>query len=297
MERESVAARQSGEIALGRVGIWSGQFAADPAAAKEAAAELELLGYGAVWLPNRPGLFELVRDVLDATNRLVVATGIASIWVHPAAEVAATHHALTLAHPHRFLLGLGVSHARIVDRDEPGRYSRPVERMSAYLDALDAAPSPVPVGERVLAALGPRMLAMARERTAGSHPYLVTPEHTRQAREALGPDRILAPEQAVVLSSDPVEARRIARQHLAMYLQAPNYTNNWLRLGFSQDDLAEGGSDRLVDALVAWGSVDAIRERVDAHLLAGADHVCLQALTGDPQTLPRAEWRTLAALV
>ncbi|HKW22098.1 MAG TPA: TIGR03620 family F420-dependent LLM class oxidoreductase, partial [Ktedonobacterales bacterium] len=179
---------------------------------------------------------------------------------------------------------------------QPGRYAQPVERMLAYLDALDTAATPVPVDERALAALGPRMLEIARTRSAGAHPYLVTVEHTKLARQALGAGPLLAPEQAVVVSTDPVEARRVARIHLARYMQAPNYVNNWLRLGFTQDDVAGAGSDRLVDALVAWGDVDTIRERVAAHLRAGADHVCLQALSADPVEIPYEQWRALAPL-
>lgn len=296
MEPSSMEPRNTADVKLGRVGIWSGQLAADRESAKAAAVDLERLGYGTLWLPSRPRQFELVREVLDATTHLVVATGIASIWTYPATEVATTHQALTRTHPHRFLLGLGVSHAHLVDREQTGRYNHPLERMTAYLDALDAASPPVPARERVLAALGPRMLGLARDRSAGAHPYLVTVEHTRQARAVLGPGRLLAPEQAVVLATDPVEARRIARVHLAGYLHAPNYTNNWLRLGFTVGDLAEGGSDRLVDALVAWGTKETIRERITAHLQAGADHVCLQVLTAEPGKLPNEEWRTLAAL-
>jgi probable F420-dependent oxidoreductase len=282
---------------LGRIGIWSGQFWGDRAQAKEAATELEQLGYGTLWYPNHQKMFELARDLLDATSRIVVATGITSIWMHPAQEVAAAHHELTQAHPNRFVLGLGVSHANLVDREQPGRYERPLQHMRMYLDALDAAPTPVPVGERVLAALGPRMLELARERSAGAHPYLVTPEHTRRAREVLGPGHVLAPEQAVVVETDPARARSIAREYLALYLRAPNYTNNWLRLGFTPEDLANGGSDRLVDAMVAWGSIETIRERIEQHLQAGADHVCLQAVAADRAALPRAEWRALAALL
>jgi probable F420-dependent oxidoreductase len=288
--------RQTNDIRLGRVGIWSTHFAADRETAKEAAAELERLGYGALWLSGRPSLFELARELLSVTKHIVVATGIASIWTYSPEAVAEAHHALTQAYPRRFLLGLGVSHAQIVDREQAGQYSRPVERMAAYLDALDTAPTPVPARERVLAALGPRILTLARERSAGAHPYLVTVEHTRQARAVLGAGRLLAPEQGVVLATDPVQARSIARAYLAQYLQLPNYTNSWLRLGFTPDDLAAGGSDRLVDALVAWGGVDAIRERVAGHLNAGADHVCLQALTANPSAWPREEWRTLAAV-
>ena len=282
---------------LGRIGIWSAQFWADRDAAKDAARELERLGYGAIWFNNGPDAFGLARDLLDATSRVVVATGILNIWTHPAEEVAAAHAALTRTYPHRFLLGLGVSHAPIVDRSQEGQYSHPFERMVAYLDALDAAPTPVPTSERALAALGPRMLALARERAAGAHPYLVTVEHTRSARQVLGEGPLLAPEQAVVPEPHPARARSVARAYLATYLRLPNYTNNLLRSGFTPEDLADGGSDRLVDALVAWGSLDVIRERVADHLRAGADHVCLQALTEDSATMPHNEWRALAALI
>ena len=282
---------------LGRVGIWSPQFWGERARVMEAAAELEELGYGTLWLPNGPGIFERARDLLDATDRVVVATGIASIWDHPAGEAAAAHHALVRSHPNRFLLGLGVSHAQIVDREQPGRYRRPLARMVEYLEALDRAPDPVPVGERVLAALGPRMLELARDRSAGAHPSLVTADHTRGTRAVLGAGRLLAPEQGVVLQADPAWARGIARRHLSFSLQAPNYTNSWLRLGFTPGDVVGGGSDRLVDSLVAWGSADAIRDRIAQHHLAGADHVCIQVIAADGSTLPRDEWRTLAAVL
>jgi probable F420-dependent oxidoreductase len=281
---------------LGRIGIWSGAFWAQREDAQQAARELERLGYGTLWFPNGRGIFDRARELLDATSRVVVATGIASIWLYPAEEAAAAHHALTQAHPGRFLLGLGVSHAHLVNRQQAGRYDKPVEHMQAYLDALDAAANPIPPDERILAALGPRMLETARTRSAGAHPYLVPVEHTRLAREALGVGPLLAPEQAVVLNADPAQARRIGHAHLARYFPAPNYTNNWLRLGFTAEDLANGGSDRLVDALVAWGNVDAIRERVAAHLRAGADHVCLQVLTDNTMAMPFEEWRALAAL-
>jgi len=282
---------------LGRIGIWSAQVWNDRGEAKDAAAELERLGYGSLWFPDRGQVFELARDLLDASSHMVVATGIASIWTHTAEETAAAHHVLTQTHPSRFLLGLGVSHALVVDGMEPGLYAHPFERMREYLDALDAAPTPVPVEERVLAALGPRMLELARDRAAGTHPYLVTPEYTRRARELVGANRLVAPEQTVVLETDPAQARAIARTRLSIYLSLPNYTNNWLRLGFTADDLANGGSDRLVDAMVAWGSVDQIGERIAEHQRAGADHVCLQVVTADLTSLPRAEWRALAALL
>jgi probable F420-dependent oxidoreductase len=280
---------------LGGIGIWSPRLGDAREGAREAAAELDELGYGTLWIPNGPAMFDRARELLDATRRVVVATGIASIWTHPAAAAAAAHRELTEAHPGRFLLGLGVSHEQVVDREQLGRYSRPVERMQEYLDALDSGPNPVPPAERVLAALGPRMLAMARDRSAGAHPYLVTVEHTTLARDVLGPERLLAPEQAVVLETNPARARTIGRQHLAAYLQLTNYTNNWLRLGFTADDLAGGGSDRLVDGLVAWGTPEAIRNRIAEHHRAGADHVCIQVITEDGARLPRDEWRTLAA--
>jgi probable F420-dependent oxidoreductase len=281
---------------LGRSGIWSSAFWGDRTAAKEAAVQLEQLGYGALWFPNGSAIFALAGDLLEATHRIVIATGIASIWMHPAEEVASIHHTLTEAHPNRFVLGLGVSHAQLVNRNQPDRYTQPFEHMRAYLDALDQAPAPVPADERMLAALGPLMLGLARDRSAGAHPYLVTQEHTRRARETLGTGPLLAPEQAVVLETNPERARAIARNHLAIYLQAPNYINNWLRLGFTPDDFAEGGSDRLVDALVAWGERETIHERVKHHFRAGADHVCLQVLTEDRMVLPLREWQELASL-
>src|SRR5215467_13910103 len=274
---------------LGRVGVWNWLPADDLGAVAEASAELERLGVGALWYPESPASFDIARAVLAGTSRLVVATGIVSIWKHSPAESAAAHAELTAAHPGRFLLGLGVSHAFLAD----GRYRRPLAKMREYLDDLDAGEPPVPAAERVLAALGPRMLELARDRSAGAHPYLVTPEHTRRAREVLGAGSLLAVEQAVVLETDPERARSLARRHLTVYLQAPNYTNNWLRLGFTEDDLAGGGSDRLVDALVAWGDAAAIRDRVERHHEAGADHVCLQVVTGEFRP-PLEEWRALA---
>jgi len=281
---------------LGRIGIWGRLFWGDREAVMDAAAQLEDLGYGALWFPNGAGMFERAADLLAATRRVVVATGIASIWTHAPAEASAAHKSLTQAHPGRFLLGLGVSHQQLVDRDQPGRYSRPLTKMREYLDSLDAAPTPVPVQERMLAALGPRMLELARDRSVGAHPYLGTVEHTRRARQVLGSDRLIAAELGVVIEPDPARARAIARQHLRFYLRAPNYTNNWRRLGFTEDDLANDGSDHLVDTVVAWGSVEAVHERIAEHHQAGADHVCLQVIgPPDAPDLPWKEWRALAA--
>jgi probable F420-dependent oxidoreductase len=285
---------------LGRVGIWDAGLRMEEnvagGAAAETAAELEELGYGAIWLGFSPGVQHAV-PLLKATSRIVVATGILSIWDYEPAEVAARHAAVTAEHPGRFLLGLGVSHQALVQE----RYKRPLAAMRAFLDGLDAAETPVPATERVLAALGPRMLELARDRAAGAHPYLVTPEHTRRARQALGPDRLLAPEVKVVIDADPDRADPdralgVARRHVARYLELPNYANNLRRLGYTDADLAEGGSDELIASVVAWGA-DTIRERVAAHEEAGADHICVQVITDDRTDMPRQEWRELAAIL
>jgi probable F420-dependent oxidoreductase len=286
-------------VEIGRAGIWSWELRAGaPAEAADAVAELEELGYGAVWVPaGGDGAFEVVGGLLDATRRIAVATGIVSIWHYEPAATAAAQALLAAAHPGRFVLGLGVSHPFLVDGEEPGRWRRPVEKMERYLDALDAAPTPVPARERVLAALGPRMLALARTRAAGAHPYLVTPEHTFEARTVLGVDSLLAVEQGVILDTDPTRARQHARDHLRIYLRTPNYINNWRRLGFGDDDLAGGLSDRLVDALIVFGDLEAVARRVQAHRDAGADHVCVQVIGASPAGLPRPEWRRLATVL
>jgi probable F420-dependent oxidoreductase len=281
-------------IRTGAIGIWSPQLReGDAHDVAEAAAELEEIGFGTMWVPGRQpdDLEERLHLLLAATQRMTVATGIVSIWTHPASATAALHARLSSEFPDRFLLGLGVSHAPAVG----GKYRKPLTEMVRYLDTLDAADPPVPPTERVLAALAPRMLALARERALGSHPYLVTPEHTRIAREALGPDALLAPEQTVVLEEDAGTARAVARQWLARYLQLPNYVNNLTRIGFGREDVENGGSDRLVDELIAWGDADAVRAKVEAHRAAGADHVALQVVTSDPAQLPREQWRRLAA--
>lgn len=286
---------------LGPLGIWSGElrFARDRAAAREAAAELDALGFGTVWLPGGTGtgapLLDVAGEILDAAPRATVATGVLSIWVQDAASAGAAQAALRTRHPGRFLLGLGTSHAELLEDDATReRLGRPFTEMSRYLDELDAA-CPGAEGERVLAALRPRMLGLARDRCAGAHPYIVTPDHTAAAREVLGPDALLAPEQTVVLETDPARAREIARAFLATYLGLPNYMGNLLRFGFDETDLREGGSDRFVDAVVAWGDEEAIAARVRAHREAGADHVALQVLSGR-RGLPLEEWRRLAPL-
>jgi len=297
--RASVVSERESSPEISATGIWSASLRyGDPASAAEAATELEQLGFGAIWIPDVGGdVFGAVANLLRATTHITVATGILNIWMQAAADTAEQHARLTAQHGPRFLVGLGVSHARRIDQDGPGTYTKPLERMREYLDALDAAPTPLQPADRVIAALGPKMLELAGSRTAGSHPYLVTPEHTAAVRAALGPDKLVAAEQAVVLESDPATARAIARSHLALYLGLPNYSNNWKRIGFTDDDLEHGGSNRLVDALVAWGGESEIRSRIDAHRAAGADHVCIQALGGERTDHPLDQWRALAPIV
>ncbi|WP_106397061.1 LLM class F420-dependent oxidoreductase [Actinocorallia populi] len=281
---------------LSGVGVWSQQLRyGDKGQAAEAAAELEELGYSALWIPDVGGpVFDAVGNLLGATRRAVVATGILNLWMHTPEEAADAHASLTAEHGDRFLMGIGVSHAPLVDQKEAGRYRKPLAAMTAFLDGLDRAERPVPAGSRVLAALGPKMLALAAERSGGVHPYLVTPDHTRTARETLGEGPLVLPEQTVVLCSTREEAREVGVGWLRNYLALPNYANNLLRLGFSAEDL-ESVSDPLFDALIAWGDEEAIRRRVDEHRAAGADHVCLQVLTADSNAFPREEWRRIAA--
>jgi probable F420-dependent oxidoreductase len=283
--------------ALGEVGVWSNplRYHPDRGEAQDAAAELEELGYGALWLPDAGGdVLGDVAGILDATSSIAVATGILNIWMQPAPEVAAGVAELEERHPGRFLLGLGASHAVLVDAQEPGRYKRPLSAMRAYLDELDAQPVPVPEDRRLLAALGPKMLRLARERSAGAHPYLVSAEYTQRAREALGPDALLAPELSVVLDADPGSARATARAFIADYLRLPAYAENLRRHGLGDEEWAGGGTDRLVDELVAWGDEAAIARELQAHRDAGADHVCIQ-IVGLPQgELARDAWRRLA---
>ena len=282
--------------AIAGTGIWSAALRyGDPAVTADAAAELEALGYAALWLPDVGGdLFDVLANTLSATSSITVATGILNLWMHEAEETAAQYTKLVSEHGRRLLVGIGVSHAPLIDMAEAGRYRQPLARTRQYLDAIDATDTPIPAEDRLLAALGPKMLQLARDRAGGSHPYLVTPEHTSVAREALGPDRLVAPEQGVVLETDPERAREIARIHLSTYLPLPNYSNNWKRFGITDHDIADGGSDRLVDSLIAWGDEAAIAARVQEHRDAGADHVCLQVLTDDRMDLPLGEWRRLA---
>lgn len=284
------------------IGIWTGALDVLPAAqAQEHAAELEELGYGAVWLPEVAGrdVFVHLALLLSATTKLVGATGIANIWGRDAIAMSGAVKGLTEAFPERVLIGLGVSHQHLVQELRGHHYDKPLAAMRAYLDKMDAAPysamRPTTPPRRVLAALGPKMLELAADKTDGAHPYFVTPEHTETARKTLGPTPLLCPEQAVLLETDPAKAREIGRAHTAVYVGLPNYANNLRRLGFTEDDFADGGSDRLVDAIVAWGSVDHAVARVKAHFDAGADHVCVQMLPRERRGVPVDQWRELAA--
>jgi probable F420-dependent oxidoreductase len=286
-------------VDLGRVGIWSRELRYNPdrGARASAAAELEELGYTAIFIPDAGGdVLTEVELLLDATQRIPLATGVLNIWMQDPADVASRSASLLSRFGSRFLLGLGASHAPLIESARRGPYTRPYSKMVGYLDALDAATTTVPAGNRMLAALGPRMLSLARDRTSGAHPYLVPPEHTAMARDALGSAAVLAPEQAVVLAASRRAGLELARSFVASYLQLPNYVRNLRRLGFGDSDLTGYGSDRLVDALVAYGDEAAIASRLQAHYDAGADHVCVHVVgPGDGnETLPLAAWRRLA---
>lgn len=277
-------------------GVWSGELLreADRGAVADAAAELEELGYSALWFPaggEAARAFGVASELLRATRSTTVATGILSVWVADPELAAAERAQLNDAYDGRFLLGLGVSHEALVGSDT---YKRPLAKMRAYLDSLDAAAPPVLPQERALAALGPKMLELARDRSLGAHPYLGTPEHTRIARAAVGPEKLVAPELGVVLEQDADRAREAARGFLEPYLGLPNYANNLRRLGYADSELEGGGSDRLVDDLIAWGDDDAIAARIREHRDAGADQVLLQVIGA--AGLPRDEWRALALL-
>jgi probable F420-dependent oxidoreductase len=283
------------EHRLGRIGIWSSLWSlalrdGDPArvrAAVDAASEIETLGYGTIWLGTSPPV-EFAGPALDATATVTVATGITPIWDHDAATVAAQFDALERRHPGRLIVGLGVSHGEM--RPE---YRRPFAAMDRYLDELDATSPTVPGERRILAALGPRMLLLARDRSLGAHPYLVTPEQVAEERATLGPDAVLAPEFKVVLDDDLDRARATARAFLRRYLEMANYTTSFRRAGYGDHDLRDGGSDRLLDAVFALGGGAEVAARIGALLEAGADHVAIQVVT-DPGGDARPTWRELA---
>ncbi|HXB88098.1 LLM class F420-dependent oxidoreductase [Mycobacterium sp.] len=263
---------------LGRFGVWLAFRSIKP----ELAAQIEQLGYGAAWIGGSPDAeLDWVDPALAQTNSLQLATGIVNIWSAPAPAVAQSYKRIESAHPGRFLLGIGVGH-----REHTEEYIKPYDALVGYLDELDS--DMVPTSRRALAALGPKVLKLAAERSAGAHPYLTTPQHTAKAREEMGNSVFLAPEHKVVLTNDADEARRIGRETVDHYLGLSNYVNNWRRLGFSEDDVRRPGSDRLIDALVAYGTPEAIVQRLNEHLEAGADHVAIQVLGGwtDDTLLP-----------
>lgn len=263
---------------LGRFGVWTGG-----PVTPEQAADIEKFGYGTVWVgASPPADLAFVEPILDKTEKLQVATGIVNIWTADAAEVAESYHRIEKAFPGRFLLGVGVGHP-----EHTQQYTKPYQAMVAYLDALDAAK--VPTSRMVVAALGPKVLKLAAQRSAGAHPYLTTPVHTGQARELLGPTVLLAPEHKVVLTDDAEKAREIGRATVDFYLGLSNYVTNWKRLGFTDEDLEPPGSDRFIDAVVAYGTPDQIAARLTEHLQAGADHVAIQVLGGADELLSTLE--------
>jgi probable F420-dependent oxidoreductase len=269
---------------LGKLGVWAGLDGMTAANALAFAQRTEGRGFGALWTPESRGRNVLVNAawLLAGTSRLVIATGIANIYARDAMAMANAQRGLNEQSGNRFLLGLGVSHKPMVSNIRGHTYGPPVPTMRAYLDAMHSAPYQAPppseLPRTVLAALGPKMLALAAERTDGAHPYCVTPEHTAAARRVLGPGKLLCPELMVLLETDAAKARAAARTALSTYIQLENYANNWRRLGFTDDDFAGGGSNRFVDANVAWGDESAIRKRIQLFWDAGADHVCIQSI-------------------
>jgi probable F420-dependent oxidoreductase len=290
---------------LGRIGIWTNQL--NPLKAPEfrdTVQEIEGLGFGTLWngesMTGREA-FTNAAIALAATERMVLATGVASIWARDASATASAQRVLCETFPHRFLLGLGVSHEGQVS-GRGHEYEKPLAAMRNYLRGLDLHPAgdlpdPPEPPPRVLAALGPAMLDLARDHAQGAHPFLVPPEHTAQAREALGGDRILAPEQGLVLSDDPEVARGVLRGDMRGRLRLPNYRKSLLRFGFTEDDFADGGSDALIDRMYVWGSEADVAARVQEHLDAGADHVALYVMHSRGKVPPMEEWRRLAAIL
>ncbi len=268
------------KLDLGRYGVWLGSRSITP----DLAVQIESLGYGAAWIGASPDAdLKWVEPALAQTSSLQLATGIVNIWSSPAAEVAESYHRIENEYPGRFLLGIGVGHP-----EHTQQYLKPYDALVEYLDVLDGAS--VPTSRRVLAALGPKVLRLSAERSGGAHPYLTTPEHTAYARELVGNSVFLAPEHKVVLTTDADEAREVGRESVNFYLDLSNYVNNWRRLGFTDTDVRKPGSDKLIDAVVAYGTPEAIASRLNEHLEAGADHVAIQVLGGG------SEDKLLAAL-
>jgi len=280
---------------FGRFGAWCGTIWRSPtfaAEAREGAAELEELGFSALWHPSGfdTSLDDVYGPFLDATSAIPVASGIASVWHHPVETAAPQVANLERAFPGRFLFTIGASHAQRVGES----YTKPYSKVASYLDQLDALTPPIPAERRALAALGPRMLALAGERTFGAHPYFVPAEHSAFARSIFGPQPFLGPEVAVVVESDATTARQIARKYAANYLALPNYVNNLRNLGYGEEDFAGGGSDRLIDDVIPWGDPETLTTRLNEHLAAGADHVAVQILGTDEDPLTLGGFRRLA---
>lgn len=288
-------------IDIGSVGIWTGVLDGQPAGSvREIAAELDEMGWPTLWIPETVGRdpFVAASILLEASNSMKVATGIASIWARDPMTTQNASITLNEAHDGRFLLGLGVSHHTLTEWVRKHDYSKPLTKMREYLERMDAsmykAAEPAEKPSRVLAALGPKMLELSAEAADGAHPYFVPVEHTEIARAAIGPDKLLATEQMVVLDTDPATARETARAHMAVYLGLPNYANNLMRHGFTEEEITNA-DDRVVDAIVAWGTIDDVLDRVKAHHDAGADHVCIQVLEADRAAVPTEAWREIGS--
>lgn len=283
---------------MGKTGVWFSAHALGRTDLAKLAQGIERLKYDVLWYPESVGYESLALGgfLLGETDHLCLASGIANIYARDAFSAMAGHNTLNALYGDRFVLGLGVSHMPLVEGRRGHQYGKPIATMRAYLDGMDAAEIAVkaPARNVVLAALGPKMLALSRDRTQGALPYNVTPEHTREAKAILGPDRWLCVEQKVCLTSDAGKARAVAAANLSRYMVLPNYRNNWLRLGFTEAELSGRGSDRFLDAMVAWGTADAIRARLKAHVDAGATHVCIQPLNPDGTAAP--DWKALEAL-
>ncbi len=286
---------------VGKLGVWYFFDGLPAPVAAEAAKRIESLGYGTLWIPETVGRHPLVHAswLLANTQTLNLATGIANIYHREPGVALAGHNALNEQSGGRFLLGLGVSHKPLVEGVRGLDYGPPVATMRRYLEGMASAPyqgiPPAETPKTVIAALGPKMLELAREATDGAHPYFVSPDHTAMAKEILGPDKMLCVEQKVVLEADPARARELARPVAGIYLGLPNYRNNWLRMGLDESDLDNGGSDRFIDATFAWGSVDAIKTRIQEHFDAGATHVCIQPVNPNGQ-FGDLHWEALEAL-
>lgn len=285
-------------IDIGRIGLWQNLDGHPSGVVRDTVAELDAAGWPTLWIPETVSRdpFVSASVILAATQDMKVATGIASIWARDAMTTNNASLTLNEAYDGRFLLGLGVSHHTLTEWVRKHEYAKPLTKMREYLERMDASRfngvAPAEPPNRVIAALGPKMLALSAELADGAHPYFVPVDHTVTAREAIGPDKMLAVEQMLVLETDPTKAREIARKHMGIYLGLPNYANNLIRMGYSEEDVT-GAADNVVDAIVVWGSVDDVVERVKAHHDAGADHVCVQVLTDDGGRVPTDEWRTL----